>query len=118
MIPNFKHNIFENMKVFFLSLMLLLFPSQMVWGQSLTQSQKLIPSDRNAYDHFGYYVQIYEDFAFVCAITEGTHEVEGGLQEGSVYVYKIDSSGYWNFHQKLIGSDRSGDDHLNVQGIE
>ncbi len=96
----------------FLIITYLLIPLQTVFSQSITLTQKIFASDREILEHFGYHVQIFDDFAFVCAKTEGTKLGNGGSQEGAVYVFKNNQNGIWVEHQKLVGSDRSGDDHF------
>ena len=98
------------MQVFLL--LSLILPLQHAFSQSITQSQKIFASDRENREHFGYDVQIFEDYAFISAKTEGTHVGDGGSQEGAVYVFKKNLEGTWIEHQKLIGSERSGDDHF------
>jgi hypothetical protein len=93
-------------------LLSLILPLQRAFSQSITQSQKIFASDRENREHFGYDVQIFEDYAFISAKTEGTRIGHGGSEEGAVYVFKKNIEGTWIEHQKLVGSNRSGDDHF------
>lgn len=95
-----------------LSILLVVSSTSEVLAQSISQVQKIFASDRENREHFGYHVQIFEDFAFISAKTEGTRIGIGGSQEGAVYVFKKNEEGTWIEHQKLVGSDRSGDDHF------
>lgn len=72
------------------------------------QVQKLVAFDREEKAFFGHSVDIGGDFIVVGAHHEPKNALgEGGTEEaGAVYVYKRDSSGYWQSYQKLVASDR------------
>lgn len=82
-------------------------------GGVWSQQQKLVASDREAFDNFGWSVAISGDRLVVGSIYE-SHDVAGGNtlgQAGSAYVYQL-SGGVWTQEQKLVASDRSIDDQF------
>ena len=69
-------------------------------GGSWSQEAKLIAPDATPTDQFGAAVAILGDVAFVGAPNEDT----GAVDSGSVYVYRHDGAGQWNFETKLGAS--------------
>jgi len=74
-------------------------------GTSWTQRAKLVASDFEADDRFGYSVSISADYAIV-----GAHEDDDrGSDSGSAYVFKRTGTG-WTQQAKLVASDGEADD--------
>ncbi len=85
------------------------------WNDSGTWSEveKLVASDRGAYDYFGCSVSISGDYAIVGAYTEDEDASGGNTLSGagSAYIFWNDS-GTWNEVKKLVTSDRAGFDNF------
>jgi len=90
--------------IYFIVYFLGILNAPLIFSQELFKSQKIFASDRDVNDNFGQHVQIFHDFAFVSAPTEGDEIEAGRSTTGAVYVFKIDSNGYWIEVQKLVGS--------------
>jgi len=103
--------------IYFIAYFLGILNAPTIFSQDQFQYQKIFASDREVNDNFGQHVQIYKDFAFVSAPTEGDDLEEGRSTTGAVYVFKIDSGGYWTEVQKLVGSDLGYVDNFG-SGIE
>ncbi|WP_424101640.1 LamG-like jellyroll fold domain-containing protein [Moorena producens] len=73
-----------------------------------TQTQKLLASDPEASDCFGYSVAISGNIAIVGAFAEST----GAINAGAAYIFERDSSGTWTQTQKLLASDPEADDRF------
>ena len=75
-------------------------------------SQKIVASDRNFFDRYGYAIDISNDLIVVSA--EDDDEDENGNNtlagSGSVYIYKQDVNGNWSEIQKIVASDREAQD--------
>ncbi len=70
--------------------------------------------DGDEYDYFGISVSIDSNFAIVGACGECT-DVSGGncrSSAGAVYIYKNDGSGNWTLKNKVVASDRTGNDYF------
>ncbi|MCH2234625.1 MAG: T9SS type A sorting domain-containing protein [Crocinitomicaceae bacterium] len=81
------------------------------WNQAI----KLLSFDRDAWDRFGWDVDIDSNVAVVCARAED--EGPDGVTEymhntGSVYIYERNAGGSWLLDQKIIASDREPGDHF------
>ena len=76
----------------------------------MTQTAKLIPSDIEFYDNFGYSVSISGDYIVVGSILD----YEGGINSGSAYVFEKPVAGWINMTQtaKLTASDASSGDQF------
>ncbi|MDD2965150.1 MAG: T9SS type A sorting domain-containing protein, partial [Bacteroidales bacterium] len=75
------------------------------------QVQKIVASDREAEDLFGYSVSISGDYVIVGAVWEG-HDANGGTfanYAGSAYIFKM-TAGTWQQVQKIVASDREAED--------
>ncbi|MBB6520755.1 FG-GAP repeat protein [Pseudoteredinibacter isoporae] len=80
--------------------------SLLVAGESLAGQQKLVASDGQAEDQFGYSVAIDGRTALVGAFRADEGEIQ---DSGSAYVYTLDSEG-WRFEAKLVaGAPLEGD---------
>ena len=71
-----------------------------------SQVKKLVASDREASDLFGYSVSISGDYAIVGAPNEDNGVT--GTNAGSAYIFK-NTSGVWGQVQKIVASTRSTD---------
>ena len=73
-----------------------------------SQVQKIVASDRDEDDEFGYSVSIGGDYAIVGAPFES--EDASGLDTksnaGSAYIFERNASGTWSEVQKIVASDR------------
>jgi len=81
---------------------------------SWEQVQKIVASDRESGDAFGYSVSINGEFAIVGAYTEGQNDSNGDPASsfGAAYVFKLNiSTGIWEEKQKLVAFDRYIDDY-------
>lgn len=77
-----------------------------------TQVKKLVASDRNNADWFGYTVAISGDYVVIGAYQED-EDVNGNASlsnSGSAYIYKRDANGNWIEVQKIVASDRNSED--------
>ncbi len=79
-----------------------------------SQVQKIVASDRDAIDYFGYAVSISGEIAIVGAYNDenfiGANNMSGA---GSAYFFERDSAtGSWNQVQKVVASDRDIDDNF------
>ena len=72
-----------------------------------SQTQKLLASDGQADDFFGYSVAISGDYAIV-----GAFGVDGGNYTGAAYIFFNDGSGNWTQTQKLTASGGQVDDRF------
>jgi len=80
------------------------------------QVQKLVAFDREEKAYFGHSVDIGGDFIVVGAYHE-SKDVNGSNRRknaGAAYVYKRDSIGTWQLHQKLVANDRKTDSRFGV----
>jgi len=80
-------------------------------GNTWTEQQKLVASDRGAGDLFGYSVDIDNDFIVIGAYQEDEDVNEGNtmLNSGSAYIFKHNGNA-WNQQQKIVSTDRSEGD--------
>ncbi len=63
-------------------------------------SQKLVPDDLSEADEFGKKVDLYGQFA----VSSSYLDDDFGINSGSVYIFKLDSSGYWHKFSKIYAS--------------
>lgn len=73
--------------------------------------QKIINSDQDDYDRFGYSVAINGDYAVVGAYGED-HDVDDANymdKSGSAYIFERGVDGTWTEMQKIVASDRVAD---------
>ncbi|MEM7574862.1 MAG: PKD-like domain-containing protein, partial [Bacteroidota bacterium] len=100
--------------LFRVSLPLLLFAGIPLAAQDFNEIIKVVASDREAFDRFGYSVSISGDYAIVGAYLEdddvtGTNTLSDA---GSAYIFERDGSGSWQEVQKLVASDRAAGDEF------
>ncbi len=82
-------------------------------GGTWNQVQKIVASDREATDYFGYAVAISGDHIVVGAYSED-HDVAGNTQmpsSGSAYIFR-NNAGTWAEVQKIVASDRGPGDYF------
>lgn len=82
-----------------------------------TEMQKLVASDRDVDDEFGWALDIYDSTIIIGAHHEG-HDVSGVAYEyhaGSAYIFDLNDAGIWVESQKIVASHRS-DDHYYPEG--
>jgi len=78
-----------------------------------TETQKLVASDKEAYDEFGYMVSISDD-GLTLAVSARTEDPDGISDAGSVYVFQ-NNGGTWTEVQKLVPSDAEAyDSNISV----
>jgi len=79
-----------------------------VWNET----QKIVASDREQFDYFGYSVDIIENWAIVGAYHENEDSLGGNTLDnsGSAYVFEKDSLGTWSEKQKVTAGERAVDD--------
>ncbi len=76
--------------------------------------QKIVPSDREADDRFGYSVAISGDYMILGALLE-EDDLDGNNSRtfaGSSYVFERGADGEWTEIQKLVASDRAFNDRF------
>ena len=80
-----------------------------------SEVQKIVASDRDIYDNFGYPVAISGDYVIVGA-TQESHDATGGnylSQAGSAYIFK-NNAGTWSEVQKIVASNRGIGDSFGL----
>lgn len=82
-------------------------------GGSWKAVQKIVASDRSAYDEFGYSVAISGDHAIVGARgTTLTADENNNGYTGTAYIFSRSQTGKWNEVLKVIPGDRKSGDRL------
>ena len=78
-----------------------------VWSQE----NKIVPSDRELEDNFGYCVAIEGDYVLVGARAEDEDDNDSNelFNAGSTYIFK-NSTGTWSEEQKIVSQDRDAAD--------
>ncbi|MFT4601422.1 MAG: hypothetical protein ACI857_001602 [Arenicella sp.] len=73
-----------------------------------TEMQKIVASDRDISDEFGWSVSIFDSTAIVGAHIEDHDEfgTDFKYHSGSVYSFELDGTGTWNETQKIVADDR------------
>jgi hypothetical protein len=66
---------------------------------------KLLPADGNAFDRFGYSVDIYDDIIVIGSV----YDDDMGEDSGSVYVYRLENN-QWHLDTKLLSIDQEEGD--------
>ncbi len=78
------------------------------------QYQKIVASDRELGDYFGYSVDLDNGYIVVGSIYEA-HDENGSnekINAGSAYIYKLESNNEWVQKDKIVASDRSSTDNF------
>jgi hypothetical protein len=80
-------------------------------GTAWNQQAKIVASDREAWDGFGYSVSISEDYAIVGAYYEDEDATgnDSLSNAGSAYIFKRESTS-WYQQAKIVASDRAAND--------
>ncbi|MBN1599168.1 MAG: T9SS type A sorting domain-containing protein [Bacteroidales bacterium] len=91
----------------FLFIISIMLSCNLATSQSFTRVEKVVSSDRELYDHFGYAVAIDGDYAIVGAPQDKITLESGYIMRfsGAAYIYKRNGDGHWNIKQKLVPSD-------------
>lgn len=78
------------------------------WGEV----QKIVATDRGAFDNFGSSVSISGDYAIVGVNGEDENTSGGNTlsDAGSAYIFKKDTTDNWGEVQKIVASDRGAND--------
>jgi hypothetical protein len=73
-----------------------------------TEMQKIVASDRDADDEFGWSVAIFDSTAIVGAHIEDHDQVGGDFKyhSGSVYAFELGTNDIWTETQKIVADDR------------
>lgn len=82
-------------------------------GGTWTETQKIVASDREANDYFGYSVSIAGDYIIAGAYGEDHNETGGATMSnsGSAYIFK-NNGGTWSQVKKIVASDRWPGDYF------
>ena len=82
-----------------------------------SEVQKIVASDRQEDDHFGYSVSISGSYAVV-GVRNEDEDILGAntlLNAGSAYIFKLDEgSGTWSEVQKITAGDRAESDYFGM----
>ena len=81
--------------------------------------QKIVASDREYINQFGYSVDIDDNYAIVSPIRHDYDASGNNFQDdaGAVYIFEHDGSGTWNEVQKIVASDRAALDYFGQTGL-
>ena len=71
-----------------------------------SQVQKLVPTDREAGDFFGWTVAVSDDLCIVGAYQEDEDQSSQNNDAGAVYVFKYEANQEWKAVQKLVDPER------------
>ena len=77
-------------------------------GTTWSQQAKLVASDKDVYDQFGYSVSISGDYVIVGAFRE---DPSGVTNAGSAYIF-VRSGTTWSQQAKLVASDKAASDQF------
>jgi len=93
-----------------------LFSLTQVNSQTWSETQKLVSTDRAAFDSFGISVSIDGNYAIVGAFQEDEDESGGNTinNSGTAYIFEKNLSGNWFQSQKIVASDRSLSDSFGI----
>jgi len=72
------------------------------------QTAKLLPSDGDANDKFGFSVSVFGDVMLIGAYAD---EANSSFS-GSAYIFRRDDTGLWNEEEKLLAFDGASDDRF------
>ena len=84
------------------------------YAQNYDKVIKVVASDREENDYFGFSVSISGDYAIVGAYAED-EDLTGAdsmTRAGSAYLFERDTIGNWNQVQKIVTSDRAANNHF------
>jgi hypothetical protein len=93
-----------------------LFSITQVNSQTWSETQKLVSTDRAAFDSFGISVSIDGNYAIIGAFQEDEDELGGNTinNSGAAYIFEKNPSGNWLQGQKIVASDRSLSDSFGI----
>ncbi|MBC2845531.1 T9SS type A sorting domain-containing protein [Winogradskyella flava] len=81
--------------------------------------QKIVASNREVNNHFGYTLALKNNYAIVGALRDA-YDVDGNnflANAGAAFIFERDGSGVWNEVQKIVASDRATDDYFAGDGV-
>lgn len=82
--------------------------------------QKIVASDREALNAFGYGIALSGDYAVVSPVRHD-FDVQPGTNflddAGAAYIFERDGTGTWNEVQKIVASDRGVQDYFGQEGL-
>ena len=76
--------------------------------------QKIVASNREQNNHFGYTLDLSGDYAIIGALRDA-YDVDGNNyteNAGAAFIFERDGSGTWNEVQKIVASDRATEDYF------
>ncbi|WP_178989585.1 T9SS type A sorting domain-containing protein [Winogradskyella schleiferi] len=81
--------------------------------------QKIVASDRETLNAFGYTVAVDGDYALVSPVRHDYDETGNNFLDdaGAAYIFELDSGGTWNEVQKIVASDRAAFDYFGQLAI-
>ncbi|MEM5566745.1 T9SS type A sorting domain-containing protein [Psychroserpens sp. AS72] len=81
--------------------------------------QKIVASDREYINQFGYAVDLNGNYAIVSPVRHDYDASGNNFQDdaGAVYVFERDGSGTWSEVQKIVASDRTAFDYFGQTGL-
>lgn len=82
--------------------------------KEFVEINKLVATDRNGYENFGYSVAINGDYAVIGAnVDDEDSNGQNPLNDaGSAYIFKKGNNGKWKQVQKIVASDRENGDNF------
>ena len=81
--------------------------------------QKIVASNRELNNHFGFTLALSGDYAIVGALRDA-YDVDGNNyleNAGAAFIFERDESGIWNEVQKIVASDRATEDYFAGNSI-
>ncbi len=83
-------------------------------GGTWTQIQKVVASDRDNGDNFGYSLSVSGNTLLVGAYNEKEDQLGGNTLNaaGSAYIFERDGGGIWAQTQKVVAEDRASNDYF------
>lgn len=87
-----------------------LFSAALSFGQPILEFQKIVASDRELEDRYGWAVDIDGDFAIVGAYADDFGPTNPNM--GSAYIYQKTGEDEWSFVQKIFNSDQDDYDRF------
>jgi ketosteroid isomerase-like protein len=79
-----------------------------------SEIQKIVPSDRNSSDQFGWSVSVSGDYAIIGAHWEDQDATGSNTKfnAGAAYIFEKNGAGVWAERQKIVASDRDLSDEF------
>ena len=111
---SFNSLFLQILRMGFLFVTFLFFGNETVFSQTFDEILKVVASDRNTPDFFGYSVSISGDHAVIGAY-QNNFDAAGGnssVNAGAAYFFERNGSGVWTQAQKVVASDREASDRF------